>query len=109
MNDSDLTEITKEGPRIVKKTFDIMGVSYDIDHINANYFAILDKYCNWFEFSHKVIGSKYRLIFCVGSNDKWAQFIKHYVRTILESLKIIISSETNGDGIIIFEFIHRDY
>lgn len=109
MKNSELIEIAKEGPRIVKKIFDIMGVSYDIDHINANYFAVLDKYCNWFEFSHKVTGSKYRLIFCISSNDKWAGFIQNYVRSILESLKIVISNESNSDGIIIFEFTHRDY
>jgi len=109
MKNSELIEIAKEGPRIVKKIFDIMGVSYDIDHINANYFAVLDKYCNWFEFSHKITGSKYRLIFCAGSNDKWAEFIQNYVRSILESLKIVISYESNSDGIIIFEFTHRDY
>lgn len=109
MKNSELVTIAKEGPRIVKKIFDITGISYDIDHINANYFTVLDKYCNWFEFSHKVIGSKYRLIFCAGSNDKWAGFVQNYVKAILESLKIIISSESNNDGIIIFEFAHREY
>ena len=109
MKNSELIEIAREGPRIVKKIFDIMGVSYDIDHIIANYFTVLDKYCNWFEFSHKVTGTKYRLIFCTSSNDNWAEFVQNYVRVILESLKIVISSESNSDGIIIFEFTHRDY
>ncbi|HXU95606.1 MAG TPA: hypothetical protein VFP45_04130 [Candidatus Nitrosotalea sp.] len=109
MKNSELIEIATEGPRIVKKIFDIMGVSYDIDHTIANYFIVLDKYCNWFEFSHKIIGSKYRLIFCTGSNNQWSGFIQNYIRSILESLKIIVSSESNSDGIIIFEFTHRNY
>ena len=109
MKNSELIEIATEGPRIVKKIFDIMGVPYDIDHTIANYFIVLDKYCNWFEFSHKVTGSKYRLIFCTGSNDNWSGFIQNYIRSILESLKIIVSSESNSDGIIIFEFTHRNY
>ena len=109
MKKSELIEIAKEGPRIVKKIFDIMGVTYDVDHVIANYFIVLDKYCNWFEFSHKVNGSKYRLIFCAGTNDKWAEFIQNYVKAILESLKIIISNESHSDGIIVFEFAHRGY
>lgn len=107
--ESGMDDIAKEGPSIVKKLFDIMGLQYNIDHVIYNYFAILDKYCSWFEFSHKVMGNNYRLVFCTGNNSKWSIFVQKYVRIILESLKIIISNESHHGGIIVFEFTHKNY
>ncbi len=105
----DVDDIVKEGPGIVKKLFDIMGLQYDVDHVIYNYFIILDKYCSWFEFTHKVMGNNYRLVFCTGNNSKWSIFVQKYVRVILESLKIIISNESHHKGIVVFEFSHKNY
>ncbi|MGI0059519.1 MAG: hypothetical protein ACREBJ_07100, partial [Nitrosotalea sp.] len=107
ISESDMSDIAKEGPCIVKKLFDIMGLPYDIDHVIYNYFVILDKYCRWFEFSHKSMGNNYRLVFCTGSNSKWSIFVQKYVRIILESLKIMISRESHHGEIIVFEFSHK--
>ncbi len=109
ISESDMSDIVKEGPSVVKKSFDIMGLSYDIDHVIHNYFVILDKYCGWFEFSYKVIGNNYRFVFCTGNDSKWAIFVQKYVRVILESLKIIISNESHHSGIVVFEFSHRNH
>lgn len=106
---SDLADIVKDGPAIVKKHFDIMGLQYKIDHVIYNYFVMLSKYCNWFEFSHKVTGNNYRLVFCTENNPKWSTFVQQYVQTILESLKIIISKKSDHSGILVFEFSHRDF
>ncbi len=109
ISESDMNDVVKEGPSVVKKLFDIMGLPYDIDHVIYNYFVILAKYCNWFEFSHKVTGNNYRLVFCTENNSKWTLFVQKYVRIILESLKIIISNESYHAGIIVFEFSHKNY
>lgn len=109
LKESDIKAIAIDGPRIVKKLFNIMGLSYDIDHVVHNYFMVLAKYCNWFEFSHKISAGKYRLVFCAGSNEKWVAFLHQYIKGILESLKIIITNESQHDGIIVFEFSHREH
>lgn len=109
LKEPDVIDIAKEGPKIVKKIFDIVGIQYDIDHVIYNYFVMLSKYCKWFEFSHKISGDKYRLVFCAGTNTKWITFVQHYIRTIMESLDIIITNESHHAGIIVFEFSHKDY
>ena len=107
--ESDMGDIVKEGPRIVKKHFDILGLQYKIDHVIYNYFVMLSKYCDWLEFSHKVTGNNYRLVFCTGNNSKWSTFVQQYVKAILESLKVIISNESHHAGIVVFEFSHKEY
>jgi len=109
IKEQNVNNVAKNGPNVVKKLFNIMGLQYDIDHVIYNYFTILSKYCNWFEFSHKISGTRYRLVFCAGDDSKWSTFIQHYVRNILESLKIIITNESHHAGIIVFEFSHKNY
>jgi hypothetical protein len=109
IREPDMHEIVKNGPNVVKKLFDIMGLPYDIDHVIYNYLTMLSKYCNWFELTHKITGTHYRLVFCTGNDSKWSTFVQQYIRTILESLKIIITNESHHAGIIVFEFSHRDY
>ncbi len=109
IREPDMNEIVKDGPSIVKKLFDIMGIRYDIDHVIYNYFTMLSKYCNWFEFTPKIVGNRYRLVFCTGNNPKWSLFIQHYVKNILKSLQIIVTNESYHAGIIVFEFTHKDY
>ncbi|CUR52026.1 protein of unknown function [Nitrosotalea devaniterrae] len=105
----DVNEIVKSAPNVVKKLFDIMGVQYDIDHVIHNYLTTLSKYCNWFEFSYKITGNNYRLVFCTGNSSKWTTFVQQYVKSILDSLKIIVINDSLHDGIVVFEFSHRDY
>lgn len=109
IREPDMSEVVKSGPSVVKKIFDIMGLRYDIDHVIHNYLTTLSKYCNWFEFSHKITGTNYRLVFCTGNDSKWATFVQQYIRNILESLKIIITNESHHAGIIVFEFSHKNY
>ena len=109
VKESEVKEIAIDGPRVVKKLFNIMGLPYDIDHVIHNYFMVLSKYCNWFEFSHKITGGKCRLVYCVGPDAKWVTFVQQYVKGILESLKLIITNESQHDGILVFEFSHKDH
>lgn len=109
VREPDMGEVVKSGPNVVKKIFDIMGLQYDIDHVIHNYLTTLSKYCNWFEFSYKITGTNYRLVFCAGNDPKWATFVQQYIRNILESLKIIITNESHHAGIIVFEFSHKNY
>jgi hypothetical protein len=109
LKESDIKELAEQGPRIVKKLFNIIGMQYDIEHVIHSYFVVLGKYCNWFEFSFKVSGSKYRLVFSTNSTQKWIQFLQLYIKSILESMKIIITNESQHDGILVFEFSYKNY
>ena len=97
----------RNGPKIVRKLFSISGIEYDLHHIIHNYFAILSKYCGWFEFSYKEQYEKYRLVFSTGKDPKWSVFVQSYVKSILDSLKIIGIKGLEYDGIIVFEFMHK--
>ena len=108
IKESDLKELADRGPGVVKKLFNVIGMQYDIDHVIHNYFAVIGKYCRWFEFTHKVSHNKYRLVFCADANSpKWVQFLKLYIRSILESVKVVITNESMHDGIIVFEFTYK--
>jgi len=103
-----IQEIGKNGPKIARKLFSIAGIEYDLQHIIHNYFVILSKYCGWFEFSYKEQFGKYRLVFSTGKEPKWSIFVQSYVKSILDSLKIIGINGLEHDGIIVFEFMHKN-
>ncbi|HJU14115.1 MAG TPA: hypothetical protein VJ792_06615 [Candidatus Nitrosotalea sp.] len=108
LQESDIKELAYRGPGVVKKLFNVIGMQYDIDHIIHNYFAVIGKYCKWFEFSHKVSYNKYRLVFCAdATTPKWTLFLRLYIKSILESAKVLITDESQNDGIIVFEFTHK--
>jgi len=109
MNDSDIVAISKEGPMVIRKLFEMMDLVYNIDNVIQNYFSPVSKYCNWFAFSYVQKGKKYRLVFSSEKNEQWIQFIQNYIKIILQSLKIDISDEYVNDGIIVFEFIYKEH
>lgn len=105
LSESDIQELAERGPGVVKKLFNILGMQYDIDHVIHNYFAVIGKYCKWFEFSYKVSRDQYRLVFCADyTSPKWVLFLNVYIKSVLESLKVAVKSESLQDGIIVFEF-----
>ncbi|SRR5579885_145235 len=109
LDEDDIEELADRGPGVVKKLFNVIGMQYDVDHVIHNYFAVIGKYCKWFEFSHKVSHNKYRLVFCADSTiPKWISFLSYYVKPILESLKVIITNESQHDGVIVFEFVSKN-
>ena len=105
---NEIQEIGKNGPKIARKLFSIAGIQYDLYHIIHNYFAVLSKYCGWFEFSHKEQYGKHRLVFSTEKDPKWSVFVQSYVKSILDSLKIIGINGLECDGIIVFEFMHKN-
>ena len=107
LTEHDITELAKKGPGIVKKLFNIIGFQYDLEHVIQNYFVVIGKYCKWFEFSYKVSHDKYRLVFASDSTKKWVTFLRFYIKSILESMEIVITSESQHDGIVVFEFSNR--
>lgn len=108
LNERDIQDLAEKGPGVVKKLFNIIGMQYDVDHVIHNYFAVVGKYCKWFEFSYKVARDRYRLVFSADSStQKWSLFLKYYIKTILESLKVSITSESMQEGIIVFEFTNK--
>ena len=108
MQPHGINEIGKGGPRIVQKLFSLIGIRYDLEHVIENYFVILEKYCGWFEFSHKEQLGDYRLVFCTGNDPKWSVFVHAYVKNILNSLKITSVNDSIQDGVVIFEFARKD-
>ena len=107
LKESDIEEISEKGSGVVQKLFNILGTQYDVDHVIHNYFTIVGKYCNWFEFSYKISHRKCRLVFCSDTNNqKWVLFLKLYIKSILESLQVVMVSESQHDGIIVFEFVY---
>lgn len=108
LEEDDIRELAERGPGVVKKLFNVIGMQYDIDHVIHNYFAVIGKYCKWFEFSHRVSHNKYRLVFCADSSSpKWVSFLNFYIKAILESTRVIINKESQQDGIIVFEFTSK--
>ena len=109
LNERDIKDLAQKGPGVVRKMFSVIGMPYDVDHVVHNYFAVMGKYCKWFEFSHKRARDRYRLVFSADSaTEKWVTFVRIYIRTILESLKVAITSESQQDGIIVFEFGYKE-
>ena len=105
LEENDIRELAERGPGVVKKLFNVIGMQYDIDHVIHNYFAVIGKYCKWFEFSQRVSHNKYRLVFCADSSSpKWVSFLTFYIESILESLRVMITNKSHQDGIIVFEF-----
>ncbi|HSD05067.1 MAG TPA: hypothetical protein VLB45_04855 [Nitrosopumilaceae archaeon] len=107
IDDSFVEDIAKAGPTTVKKLFKILGINYDLDQIIYNYFDMIGKYCEWYQFSHQAKHDKYRLVFNSTLGPKWTKFLAMYVRSILESLKIRIDEMSINDGLVVFEFSHR--
>lgn len=107
IDDRFVDEIAKTGPFVVKKLFKILGFEYDLDQVIYNYFDIIGKYCEWYQFSHQIKHGRYRLVFNTTLGSKWTTFLITYVRTILESLRIRVSDISINDGVIVFEFTQK--
>jgi hypothetical protein len=102
---STMEKISKMAPQIVKKLATLGGFEYEIDSIIQNYFTIVGKYCGWYQFKHEIDHVNYTLVFETDTNRKWTKFVSKYIRSILESLKIHISDESEADNVITFKFV----
>lgn len=103
LDDASLKELAAEGPNLIRNMFAIEGVPYELENVIAKHFAMLGKYCNWYEFTSQVNKPYYRLVFKTRFGANWASFVFLYVRTILLSLKVHIDMESSNGDIIFFE------
>ena len=101
---SDLEEIAREGPDIIKKIFVIQGIEYTLKEIMDKHFVIMGKYCGWYSFTNTGSGESHRLVFETQLGMKWIDFLMMYVTNILESLKIKINSKLIHGNVVIFKF-----
>ncbi len=104
LSESDLQEIAKEGPDIIKKIFVIQGINYTLKEIMDKHFVIMGKYCGWYSFTNTGTGENHRLVFETQLGTKWIEFLMLYVTNILESLKIKIDSKLVHGNVVIFKF-----
>lgn len=98
-----LEKAAKIGSNVIKKFFTLQNQKMTLDNIISDYFVVLSKYCGWFSFHNEKIGEKYRLVFESHFDSKWAQFLFHYVKSILVLVKVFIEKESIDDNIVVFE------
>lgn len=101
---SDLDEIAREGPDIIKKIFAIQGIEYNLKEVMEKHFVIMGKYCGWYSFNNTGSGENHRLVFETQLGTKWIDFLMVYVTNILESLKITIHAKLVHENVVIFKF-----
>lgn len=92
---------------LISRLADLEDWQYEIDSVIENHFSVIGKYCGWYKFKQKINHTNYTLVFETNMGSKWEKFVSSYVKSILESLRIHITTESVNDGIIIFRFIKQ--
>lgn len=98
-----IEETARIGSNIIKKYFALQNQQITLDNVISDYFMVLSKYCGWFTFHYEKIGERHRLVFESQFDSKWAQFLFHYIKSILIITKTFIEKESIYDNIVIFE------
>ena len=105
IDEESMDGISKLAPRMVKKLSALGGWEYNIDNIIENYFAVVGKYCGWYQFRHRQDHSSYILTFETSMGRKWAKFVSKYAKSILESLRVHLTYESVDEEVIVFKFV----
>jgi hypothetical protein len=88
------------GPRVIKHTFAVMNLPFDLDGLIQNYFQPMSTYSRWYKFSVAGGISSRKLMFEHSYGQKWSAFLKQYLTGIL---KPVVGSEPKvviDDGLI---------
>jgi len=105
LDEKNQREIVLYVPKSVKHLFTLLNLNYDLASIIENHFVIMDKYAGWYTFHHDVKGNNYRLVFESDLGPDWIQFLRLYITSILNSLRIShIDIQIEG-SVLVFEFI----
>jgi hypothetical protein len=107
LDNSSIEKLVKEGPHLVGKLFMILGIKYGLKEVIENYLIVLGKYCGWYNFTYESNGPHYRLVFETQIGSNWTRFLAEYIRSLLESLRVYIETNSINDNVIVFEL--RDY
>lgn len=104
INEIDMDELAKEGPKLIQKMFTFLGLEYNTKNVLDEFFSVIGKTWKWYEFSYDVTNDQYRLVFETQLGKKWSKFLGFFIKNILESLKIFSIDETKNDGILVYVF-----
>ena len=107
LDEKNQREIVLYVPKSVKQLFAILNLNYDLKNIIENHFIIMDKYCGWYNFHYDLKKDNYRLVFESDLGPDWLQFLKLYVTSILNSLRINDIDVKIEGSVLIFGFIKK--
>ena len=104
LDEKNQKEIVLYVPKSVKQLFAILNLNYDLKNIIENHFIIMDKYCGWYNFYYDLKGNNYRLVFEANLGPDWTQFLKLYLTSILNSLRISDIDVKIEGSVLVFKF-----
>src|SRR3972149_7198854 len=107
LDEKNQREIVLYVPKSVKQLFVLLNLNYDLKNIIENHFIIMDKYCGWYNFHYDLKKDNYRLVFESDLGPDWLQFLKLYVTSILNSLRINDIDVKIEGSVLIFGFIKK--
>ena len=107
LDEKNQKEIVLYGPKSVKQLFTLLNLDYNLASLLENHFLIMDKYCGWYTFYSDVQGNNYRLVFESDLGPDWIQFLRLYVTSILNSLRISNIDVKIEGSVLVFEFITK--
>jgi hypothetical protein len=105
LDERNQREIVQYVPKSVKHLFTLLDLNYDLASIIENHFGIMDKYCGWYAFHSDVKGNNYRLVFESDLGPDWTQFLRLYITSILNSLRINNIDVKIEGSVLVFEFV----
>ena len=104
LDEKNQREIVLYVPKSVKHLFTLLNLNYDLASIIENHFLIMDKYCGWYTFHHEVKEDNYRLVFESDLGPDWIEFLRLYITSILNSLRISNINVIIEGSVLVFEF-----
>ena len=75
----------KLGANVVKSSFALRGIPFNLDNLIKFYFEPLSQHSGWYTFNTYFEGTNRKLIFQHSHGAKWTAFLKHYYAAILRS------------------------
>ena len=107
LDEKNQREIVLYVPKSVKQLFTVLDLNYNLASIIENHFLIMDKYCGWYAFHNNVKGDNYRLVFESDLGPDWIQFLRLYITSILNSLRISNIDVKIENSVLVFEFVNK--
>jgi len=107
LDEKNQREIVLYVPKSVKQLFTVLDLNYNLASIIENHFLIMDKYCGWYAFHYNVKGDNYRLVFESDLGPDWIQFLRLYITSILNSLRISNIDVKIENSVLVFEFVNK--
>ncbi|MDA4123775.1 MAG: hypothetical protein OK456_11405, partial [Thaumarchaeota archaeon] len=96
-----MESIGKEiGPKLIRQTFTLLGIEYDIDSLIQYYFEPLAAYSRWYRFYVVGTSPNRRLMFEHSHGGKWSAFLRHYITGIIKSATGAEPKTTVSDDLV---------